>query len=232
LLLVGLIYIFVGSSVFKISAITVVSAEPVDEAKLISILKAQVAARPTAGWLGVDSYFSWPLDLQYTAPNISTITIEKSYWNKTITVTVVPRQRYAVWCSSETSCAWVDTTGVLFQPAPIAEGQLVQTIFENGTSSVGAIGDFVLSSSSFDVVKKVIDSTKSINLSISRVLVDRELQELHLTTASGALIMLSLRFDPTSTALPAIRRFAEKPGYTNIDYLNLTVENRAYVKYR
>ncbi len=232
LLIISAAYLITRSSFFKLGEIKIVSTEPINESLLLATLRTQVAARPIAAWLGADSYFAWPLDLRYAAPNIATISIEKSFWAKIITITVIPRDRYAVWCGQEGSCAWVDTDGILFQPAPVAEGQLVQTIFDTGVHSLGMIGDPVLSSSSFGVVKKTIDGVKRMNIGVSRIAVDGELQELQLTTNTGALIRMSLRFDPSVTALPAIGRFAEKPGFSKIEYLNLTVENRAYVKYR
>jgi len=233
LLIIGLLYLIIGSGWFKIAEIKIVGAEPQDERALLVSLKTQVAARNLAGWLGADNYLSWPTDLHYTAPTITDVRIEKAFWPKTVEVTVVPRTRFVVWCKSDTECYWVDEKGVAFKTSPITEGQLVQTIFDNAASSSPVmLGDQVIAPNAFDVIRKVIFAVREMNISVISMAIDQDLQELNIYTAAGARVGLSLRFNPNISAIPAMRRFSDKPGFSKIEYLNLTVENRAYVKYR
>ncbi len=225
-------YLFAGSPLFKVGALKVVGGESIDQSALISLLKSQVAAT-SLGWLGADNYLAWPTTLDYTAPLVSSIAIEKSFWSRAVAITVIPRQRYAVWCgeaaAASDACYWVDETGVLFETAPVAEGQLVQTIFDTAPT-LGSLGSSVLETSTFQKVKKIIDGAKKLDMSIAKITVNRRLEEVWLDTAGGTRIIFSSRFDPEPTALPALSRFIKKPGLSGLAYVNLTVENRAFTK--
>ncbi len=223
-----LVYLFAASPLFKIGALTIVGGESIDQEKLIALLKTEVVSQPL-GWLGADNYLAWPTDLEYAAPQIAGLAIDKSFWSRGITITVTPRQRYAVWCNEGSDCDWIDESGIIFEPAPVAEGQLVQTVFDQG-GTLGAIGDRVLASSSFNIVKKIIEGTKALDLSVTKITINRSAEEVLVDTGAGARIIFSMRFDPEQTALPALVRFIKKPGLSNLSYVNLTVENRAFTK--
>lgn len=233
LALVGIAYFFIGSSVFNITELRVIGVEDSEQEKVLHDLRAQVAEH-SLGWLGTNHYFAWTESLSYQTPLVANITIEKKFWPRSITITATPRDRFAVWCSTATDaeCFWVDAGGILFAAAPVSEGQIVQTIFDTATSTMSRIGEPVLASSSFAYIKKIMTAAQELNLSIHTMTVNRPLQELWLDTSAGARIRVSLRFDPEPTAIPAIIRFSKNPGFHALEYLNLTVENRAFVKYR
>ncbi len=228
LILTGVVYLFTGSPLFKVGSLRVINANGIDESVLITTLKAQVAAS-SHGWLGADNWLAWSEKLTYSTPRIATISVTKSFWDRGITITVAPRERYVVWCGTNENCYWVDTNGVIFEPAPVADGQLVQTVFDDA-EPVGSIGNTVLATETFSIVKKILDGTQALSMNIVKVAIHRSLQELIITTAQGSRILFSLRFDPTPTALPALARFIQKPGLSKLEYVNLTVENRAFTK--
>ena len=235
LLLTGLTYLCVYSPMFRITEVKIVGAGQMQTEALLAALKVQVAASPL-GWLGNDNYLAWPDELPYRTAQVQNISIQKSFLPRSITIHVTPRTRYAVWCNDiearQQSCYWVDPNGIIFERAPIAEGQLVQTIYDDASGAFGLIGEPVLAESSFQIVKKVVEGTQALGLAVRRMRITHELQELRVDTEQGARILFSLRFDPEPTALPALARFMKKPGLTRVEYLNLTVENRAYVKHK
>ena len=234
LLLVGLGYLVLGSPLFKIGEFTITGAPRLDRDQLTATLKAEIAAN-SRGWLGPDNYLAWPEALQYTSPLIKDVSVKKSFWSRRVAVAVTPRERYLVWCAGnngDSGCYWIDDAGFLIEYAPVAEGQLVQTVFDTGEALQGSIGTPVLPPEEFSVVKDIIEGTKKMDLSITRISVDHRLQEIRVNTAQGARVIFSLRFDPKPAALPAVARFIQKPGLSKIDYINLTVENRAFLKQR
>jgi hypothetical protein len=234
LLAVGIIYLVVGSPVFKIGSLSITGVEASQQESILLALKATVAAG-SLGWLGPDNYLAWPEDSSYTTTQVKQVSIKKSLFNRRVTITVVPRDRYAVWCSAAQSsapCYWVDSDGIIFERAPVAEGQLVQTIFDSATGTAAGIGEPVLPSSSFSVVSKALEGMRSLDIPVAKITVSRALQELWIDTTGGTRLIFSLRFDPSPTALPAVARFVSKPGLRSLEYINLTVENRAFVKYR
>ena len=232
LLVVGIGYLIFGSPLFKIGELTVTGAPDINQDELIAQLKTQVAAGDS-GWLGADNYLAWPETIEYSAPRVKSVSIEKSFWSRGITVTVTPRKRYTVWCAGteETNCYWTDETGTPFEYAPVSDGQLVQTVFSPTTTSV-SLGSPVLPTEDFTVVREILDGIQKLDLTVTRVTINEQSQELRVDTGSGARIIFSLRFDPKPTALPALARFIKKPGLAKLEYVNLTVENRAFVKNR
>lgn len=235
LLALGIGYLVIISPLFKISSVVVEGGETIDRDALLATLKKQVAAS-RLGWLGTDNYLAWPSGIDYSTAQVKDVSVKKSIFSRSIVITASARDRYAVWCANRSAsgepCYWVDPSGIMFARAPVAEGQLVQTIYDDGTATIGAIGDPVLASSSFLFVKKIIAGTKRFELRVHSMTVSRALQELILETATGARVNFSLRFDPEPTALPALARFMEKPGLDKLEYVNLTVENRAFIKTR
>jgi hypothetical protein len=225
----------VRSPIFKIDDIEVtgVSKELVSAIKkdlTINILKI-----PRSALLSPKSYFAWPKDFAYSASAVSALTLEKSIWGKEIVFKATPRERYVIWCQNskgeQQQCFWVDVLGSAFAIAPFGEGQLVRTIFskDGGTTSLGAT---VTDTKTFSNIKKIIDGTKEFPVAIQKFEYIDSLAELHLVTTAGTIVRFSTRFDPNPTALPALRRLVNKPGLEKLLYANLTVENRAYLKYR
>ncbi len=186
--------------------------------------------------LGPDNYFSWPSDYPYSASAATSVELSKNLWGKSITLAATPRQRYAIWCSNNSdtpeTCFWIDQFGVAFEKAPAGEGQLVRTIYATSHVDEQSAGKPVVSADTFVAIKKIIDGVSAESIDITHMTYDDDTQELKLTTDYGTLIRFSTRFDPTETALPALRRFVDKPGISKLDYLNLTVENRAFFKYK
>jgi hypothetical protein len=237
ILLVALAYIFCVSNIFRITSVTIESPIEVDEKTILDAVHAQV--RSQSGMLGSDSYFSWDTDYDYSAPNVSSIQIEKSWLGKSVKLIVEPRQRFFVWCQQNTSsaydsarCFWIDQSGLIFEPAPETEGQLVQAIYDDADDQVFTLGGQILDTGEFTVATKIFKSEILKNIGIRAIKVVRSLQEIQLTTTGGVKLLFSLRFNPEATALPALLKFMENPGLSKLEYVNLTVENRAFVKYK
>lgn len=238
LFIILLLYIFTVSPFFKIKNIAVISPAEIDENVTITSVKEQV--RLASGLLGSDSYFSWKTNANYTAPNASSIKVEKNLLTRTVTLTVEPRDRFMVWCSDEpdpdatvgAGCFWVDQTGTIFERAPITDGQLVQAIYDNATENQFALGKQILDKKSFDSVSKIFKSDIIKQIGIASITLSRSLQEITATTNSGTKLIFSMRFDPEASALPALAKFIETIGLNKLTYVNMTVENRAFVKYK
>ena len=74
-----------------------------------------------------------------------------------------------------------------------------------------------------------IEFFKSNNLAVQRYLIQNDLQELHALTATNTEIRFSLRFDPDN-GFSALLSFLVKNNLKNVNYIDLTVENRMYVR--
>lgn len=227
--------LLVRSPLFAIDEIQVVGVPNELKKAIENDLTVTVLKIPRSALLSPKSYFAWPKNFPYAAFAASSVVLEKNLWGKEVVFHVTPRERYAIWCQKtkgeQEQCFWLDALGTAFAEAPLGEGQLVRTIFSNdgGTASVGAS---VVDQKTFAIIKKIIDGTKELPVSFQKFEYSDSLAELHLITSQGTVVRLSTRFDPNTTALPALRRLINKPGLDKLNYVNLTVENRAYLKYR
>jgi len=231
LVLIGIFYIVAFSDLFMVSHIDVVGARE-DTERVLNVLRPQVLSGRVGGVLGPHNYFSWSDTLIYEDVRSNRVSVEKSLWGRRVVVTVHPRERYGVWClvSSENvpACNWVDASGVVFEPAPTPEGQLIVTISEAATTTAAILGTPIINQDYFEVIKRVAESLPELRLAVSRIAVDRTLEELYLETFSGTVISFSLRFDPAASALPGLKKLIESPGLSGMKTVDFTVENRVF----
>jgi hypothetical protein len=237
LLAIGAGGLVVQSPIFKSTELVFEGVPSGAQESVVRDLKTDILQIHRSAILGTDHYFSWPSKLSYSAAAASAVNIKKDLFSKTITFNIVPRQRYAVWCQATTneaedSCFWIDNLGIAFDIAPVAQGQLVRTIFATSDAEPPVIGRAVTSAETFGIIKKIIDAVLEMNIAVDTTTYDGARSELRLTTNTGTIVRLSTRFDPEATALPALKRLAGKPGLNNFEYVNLTVENRAFLKPR
>ena len=229
---IGGLYVLIASPFFKISELVITGIDTGTQSELLTALKQQIAAKPLGGLLGADHYASWPDHTTLTAPPVRSATISKDFWARRVTITAVPRTRFAIWCvDTQNECQWIDSDGTAFATAGAAQGQLVPTIHEDG-DSITELGTRVLPDGAFIAIKKIIAGLSEAGIATNGTVFYQETQELHITTETGTLLIFSTRFDPATTALPAVRTLAKNPGLTKIVYINLASQNRAAVKYR
>jgi hypothetical protein len=235
LLVILLAAIFVRSPILKIDDIEIVGVSEDLSILIKNELKLGILKIPRSALLSPKNYFAWPKNFPYSASAVSSLEISKSIWGKEVVFKATPREKYLIWCQKakgeDNQCFWTDALGFAFSFAPLGEGQLVRTIFSKDGGSA-SLGESVADAKTFSNIKKIIDGTKEFPISIQKFEFVDSLAEIHLITSTGTIIRFSTRFDPNPTALPALRRLVNKPGLEKLLYANLTVENRAYLKYR
>ncbi|PIR87226.1 MAG: hypothetical protein COU11_01580 [Candidatus Harrisonbacteria bacterium CG10_big_fil_rev_8_21_14_0_10_49_15] len=241
LILVGILYVLIYSSIFQIQSIQIESPSQIDSAKLLTKLRQQVQQTKLGALLGSDHYFSWWTNRQhYQLPSFVTITVTKKLRAREVLVKAVPRAKFGSWCQEtnlpelekpQEDCYWIDQAGLVFENGPILEGQMIPAIYENSSSSPKiAIGEPILEEDAFTIIRSIIPIIRALNISATKIIFDRAASELHVQTNAGATLLFSTRFDPENTALPALIRIQKNPGLKNLEYVNLTVENRAFYK--
>lgn len=231
-IVVGLIYLVGFSPLFSVGEIKVIGAPEDQRESILDVLRPQVVAARLGGLLGLESFFSWNDGLHYEDVRADRVDLVKSLWGRRIEISVHPRQRYAIWCTTPDegaiACYWVDGGGIVFEPAPIPAGQLVTALFDSATGTTPLFGRPVIGSDYFAVIKAITESLPKLDLSVSQIIVDRSLEEVRIQTLSGTTIVFSLRFDPTTSALPALKKLIDSPGISNMRTIDFTVENRVF----
>ncbi len=226
------IYVVGFSGVFTIQKFEVIGVPAEQTERILEVLRPQVMAGRIGGLLGPDNYFSWNDSLVYTDVRSNRVSIDKKLFSRQVSIIVHPRQRYGVWCQllpdTTSACNWVDAAGVAFESAPMPDGQLITTLVEPASTTTIVLGAPVIKQEYFETIKRVTESLPVLRLPVSAIVVDRALEEVQLLTVSGTKVAFSLRFDPTISALPALKKLIESPGITGMRTIDFTVENRVF----
>lgn len=181
-----------------------------------------------SGYFDHNHLFGWP---EHVSPGgelaqAKEIAIDKSYLQGSIRITVSERSKLGIWCFVE-SCYWFDDEGVLFGQAPVSEGNLLKTIHD-GRSKLKE-GDEVLDSLRFDNLRSVIHVLEQIGMSVKRIFVDTSKEEVSVSLDDGPTMHFSLKF-PAGSSLPAIRSLVDQDKFSELQYVDFRIENRAYYK--
>lgn len=242
ILVIGLVAIFVGlvhgllfGKAFQIKNFVVESELPINETDIIAQAKAQVVSGGLGGILGSNNYLAWPKKIQNNTPEVSTLEIKKQWKDRSIIISPVLRRNHLTWCQAsgpdQSTCYWVDREGIVFDEAPIAEGNFITTIYDNSLAPEPVIiGGHIVDEISFTYIENIIDAHKSLGLDIEKITLDKALEELHVKLLSGGTILFNLRFDPTINALPALAKIQSERNLNRLNYLDLTVDGRAFYK--
>lgn len=232
LFLIGVAYLVVFSGLFSVTSFELVGTSAEQKERILDVLRPQVVAGFVGGLLGSENYFSWNNSLRYEDVRSNRVSIEKSLWSRHVRIMIHPRERYGVWCLSAADgavgCYWVDASGILFESAPTPEGQLIIAIFEPATTTAAVLGTPIMKQEHFEVVKRVAESLLVLKLPVSALMINRTLEEVQVQTISGTKVSFSLRFDPTTAALPALKKLIESPGLAGMRTVDFTVENRVF----
>jgi len=198
-----------------------------------------LAETSTGAMLGTNHYFAWPKSINNPPIEFDSIKIKKSLTKRELTIKAQPRTKYGLWCAEKPEsspefvlaiCYWLDPSGIIFKEGPIADGQLVPTIFEKYANQLVPSKSPIIDSEQFSIIKNALTGIKAIDLSFEKIFLDRSNQEIEVELSSGTIVKFSLRFDPIKTALPALAKLNSDGKLNQMDYIDLTVENRAFYK--
>lgn len=201
-------------------------------------------------------------NIYLTSPNFANLTVSADLLKKEIKINVEEREPYGIWCqktqiiadntqinadtisenlrepaldqreSALMDCWWFDKEGIALEVAPYPEGVLIFRITDlSDTPTPVVLGKKILDEKYFKYLKIILESVKDSGLSVESFTFDKNLQEITVNVIDGAKILFSLRFDPGSN-ISALKLLKEKGGLENIEYIDLRVENRIYVKNR
>jgi hypothetical protein len=247
----GIFYLIVRSPAFQAERITVEGNSAVSTQQILNLLHASILRKgaaldePNSGLkalLGFNSLFIWPRALPSSTvgaiPQLAGVTITKNYFLHTITVTVTERQPFAVWCVMDAAaaqtgddCYWFDNTGIAFEHTLDTEGGAISVIHDYSSSTAAlALGDPVLAAGFMPNLVSILNVLQQSGLAITDIsLQDISLQQINVTTAVGPMLYFSLRF-PADEELPVLQSLIAKSGFDKLQYVDFTVQNRAYYK--
>lgn len=237
-LILGIWFFISRSPVFQIKNFYIQGASMGEEEKkeILQELEVRIASTFRGSLLGSGNYFSWKENLSHSSLMFSKIETEKDFFSKSVKITLTPRERFAIWCVflGEQMCFWVDGEGLLFETAPIPNGQLVPTIYERSPEGdvAIAVGARIFDSATFAYINSIISALREQEIPTRDTSVLRQDQELSVLTESGTLLIFSLAFDPRESAIAALKKINQDEGLAKFSQIDFTARNRALVKLR
>jgi len=232
-------YAIFNASFFTIKSFVVQTSADTNHEKLIQDLRLLLAETSAGAILGTNHYLAWPKLISDPPIEFDSIEVEKSLTKREITIKAKPRTKYGLWCAEKpesnpefvlATCYWLDPSGIIFKEGPIAGGQLVPTIYEKSASQLAPSKIPIINAEEFSTIKNILTGIKAINLSFEKIFLDRANQEIEVSLSNKTIVQFSLRIDPIKTALPALAKLNSEDKLSQMNYIDLTVENRAFIK--
>jgi hypothetical protein len=211
------------------------------------VLLQASAARNRTFWssvLGTKNMLTWPKALATSdvafIPQLSSVTLEKSYTHHTITADVVERVPLAIWCempgidengnpSGDEPCFWFDDTGMLFEKAFDTQGSELYAVHDYAQTGLGIGGKTLPDLFNANLIS-ILNAVKTSGLTVKEIaLHDLSLEEIDVSTYNGPVLYFSLRFD-ASEDVSVLRELMGQPNFSSLQYVDFRTENRAYYK--
>lgn len=227
ILIMGLLYYLTAwTPFFKIQSIEVAGQGKLSKQNIIRDLTYNNLGGLAAMILGYDSLFIWPSG-PITINNylISQANVIKSWFDRKITVNLQERDKYGLLCSETNACFWFDRGGFVFDKALATEDE---KLFVKIVSSSPKLGAKIVKEELFPNLQKIMDFLRE-NFLITNFQLDQENYELIAKTVNGTKLLLNIRFDSENN-LKALKEISKKTYFTNLEYVDLRVENRIYYK--
>jgi hypothetical protein len=225
------------SDIFKIDRIVVVGAKRIGEEEIKLFLTSEAH---NYFWfsklVGSDNMLSWPYAVDKSKlerfHGIKSVRIVKDQKNRTIEIHIVERGAYGLWCFDKKQpmeCFWFDEEGLLFEEGFAVRGSLIPAVNDYARDFL-QLGSYVVDSDYIQNLFSIFSVIKNSGLAVREVRYDGEnLAEIGVLIYGGPKINFSLRFGAANT-LEIIKSLQNRNSFENLEYIDFTVENRAYYK--
>lgn len=222
--LVLLISVLAVYAVFKLPFLQIKKFETTGLINLEDVQTAILKGR-LARFLGAENFLSWPKE-------VGNLVVDKDYFKGVLKLTANAPDRFVIWCSANSvECYWVDRDGTAVEVAPDTEGSAIFKIKDSRGAQLIS-GQPVLDKTLFENVVKIVDGISKLPIAIADFGFSELLQELTANGARGERIIFSLRFAPSEKAFSYLNDLIASGKLRASAYVDLTVENRIYLKPR
>ncbi len=130
-----------------------------------------------------------------------------------------------IWCGKE--CFWLGKNGILFEPAPFSEGFIIPVIIEESERAL-LLNEEAFNKAQTKAIYDIVSFLNQLELSFDNIKINNFIsEEVAVYLKDGPIIYFSLRFSP-DFAVSTVKSLKDSANWQKIQYINLTVENRAY----
>ena len=244
-LLLGAGYLITYSHFFQINGIALIDAEnkQANANEIIKDLKDSFNKKSKlTSFLGANNILIWQNNPDETFfkehPKIIDLTIKKDYLNRKIEINMYERGKLGVWClhtqinadtkRESTFCGWFDEDGIIFEEAPLVEGEIIYKIIDSSNREL-MLGDRVLDENLFNNLILIFKTLEKSGLNLKTLRLENlSAQEIVVESPSMPKIYFSLRFDPDFSL--SVFENLKKTNLEKVEYIDLRIKNRAYYK--
>ena len=127
------------------------------------------------------------------------------------------------------NCFWFDETGIVFARALDTQGGAIFVIHDTTQTKLNFNGE-VLPDEFLPNLLSILNALKESGVGVANITVpDISLEQVNVTTAEGPMLYFSLRFS-ADEGLPVLENLMAMPGFNELQYIDFTVQNRAFYK--
>jgi len=216
IVLAVLFYLLVHSPALKIKSTEIAGVVNLDNIR-VEVLKS----RWSQFW-GIDNLLAWP-------STVGNVKVKREYNTRILKLIGPELEQYAIWCAQ--SCYWVNKEGIAVERSPDTEGSSIIKV-NDLRDKILAIARPVFDNGSFKYVAGIFDGLANLPIRLKEYTFDGRLQELTAHGINGEEFIFSIRFEPTEKLFASLAEVIERNNINNFEYVDLTVENRIYLKQR
>lgn len=239
LVIIGAAWFMFRSPFVRIVKISVTGNNAVPADAVTALLQSSVL-RDHNIWhalLGINNILIWPSALPTSdlalIPQLASITISKDYLSRTVTAQVTERAAVGIWCytgnAASGDCYSFDNGGVLFERTFDTQGGGIIAVHDYSQKDPGLLGK-ILPDEFVPNLISILNALQASGIRTDQVALQSiDLQQIDVTTADGPALHFSLRFSADED-LPVLQGLMAKPNFSKLQYIDFTVENRAYYK--
>ncbi len=224
---------FLKAPFFNIKEIEVTGITKLSQEDVIDELQSVVLQTAWARALGIHHFVAWPTQMKSPNPLIAKIDIQKHYLSNLLEIKIQEQEYFSVWCRigsvNGMNCFWLNENGIAVAPAPDTEGALIYRIVEKNDNEF-ALGGEIINQREWPNIKNILAGLSDLPIKIKEFIYNSRPQELTAYGTAGEKLIFSARLNYGEKVLGYIRTAAEKGDLKRAEYLDLTVENRIYLK--
>ncbi|MDD5431257.1 MAG: hypothetical protein PHP03_03490 [Candidatus Pacebacteria bacterium] len=228
LLAMGLFYLIVYSPIFRIQSFNFKNNEKSSDETILNVLRPMILNNALKSFLGINNILVWPsgtIDLNKTL--VSRAEISKNWLKRTIDLDIQERKKFAIWCVSErNNCYWLDQESVIFEQAPITEGNLIPMVQDIKRAAL-VLGKRVVEDRFSANVYEILRAVRELNFPFENITYDNDLQEISAKIKNGPNILFSIRFNPQFN-IDVLKKLTANAQFKNYRYADLRVENKIF----
>jgi hypothetical protein len=175
--------------------------------------------------------------IEQTFPRVQSATVRVSSWrDRTITISIVERSAYVLWCTDTTNtmCYVTDDAGVVFEPLVYTDQYRVMygTIQPDERHGAEAPLWGMLEPAYFDSLKKLITECEAFSFDVRTATIDGH--DVVLALKNGFDVHADLTASPNDTINALVSVLAQKDlasiPQTDIDYVDVRFGERVFYK--